>query len=308
MISPRAIEIKGAGRVKLLLAFGAVYFIWGSTFLAVRCAVQSMPPFLVVGVRSLAAGSILFFLVPRSRIRTLEPVHWRSALVAGSLLFLGAHGLLGWATQRTYSSVAALLLATIPCWMVILGRLHGGPAPKRRTLLGLVLGFFGVAVLVFPAHASDMNTLHPADVAALLGSAILWAGGSLYARRAPLPDHLGLSTAMQLLCGGGGLTLIAILCGEFQRLDPERITPQATFSLLYLIVFGSLITFSAYSWLLRVTDPAIVGSYAFVNPLVALLLGWLIGGELLDSRTLIGGMIIVASVGLIHFGARSPGR
>jgi drug/metabolite transporter (DMT)-like permease len=258
------------------------------------------------GTRSLVAGILLFCMTPRSLILSLKPIHWRSAAFTGCFLFLGGHGLLGWAAQKTYSSAAALILATIPCWMVIMRSLSGSFVLKPKICIGLILGLTGVAVIVFPSLMAEKAFFQPVYIIALIASAIFWAAGSLYGRQAPLPDHLGLSSAMQLLCGGGFLMLMAFFLGEFHHLDPSKITSQSLLSLIYLIIFGTLITFTAYTWLLRETEPAIVGSYAFVNSVIAVLLGWLVGGESLDFWTVFGGMVIVTSVTLIQFCSNSP--
>ncbi|MHC4945950.1 MAG: EamA family transporter [Planctomycetota bacterium] len=292
-------------RIKIILAFGAIYLIWGSTYLAIRFAVETLPPFLMTGTRTFVAGILLFCMTPRSQILRLKPIHWRSAAFTGAFLFLGSHGLVGWAEQKTYSSAAALILATIPCWMVIIRCFSGSFVPTSKIFIGLVLGLCGVAVIVFPSLLAEKVFLQPVYIIALIASAIFWATGSLYGRQAPLPDNPGLSSAMQLLCGGGFLLLMAFFSGEFHHFDPSRVTSRSMLSLIYLIVFGTLITFTAYTWLLREIEPAIVGSYAFVNPVIAVLLGCLVGGESLDFCTILGGMIIVTSITLIQLYSKS---
>ncbi|NIO29762.1 MAG: EamA family transporter [Candidatus Latescibacteria bacterium] len=284
--------------VLVLLAFAAIYFLWGSTYLAIRYAVETLPPLVMSGTRSLLAGAMLLFAAGR-RLRNVRPEHWVSAALAGGLLFLGGHGLLSWAEQRVSSGAAALVLATIPAWMVLLRWLHSRQPSNWRMLSGLALGFIGVAMLS-PLGIADGGALPLVPLMALVASSASWAAGSLYARRALLPDHAGLSAGMQLVAGGVWLMVAAGVSGEWGRIEVSEVSQRSVVSLFYLICFGSLVAFSAYNWLIRVVDPALVGSYAFVNPLVAVVLGWLIGGEVIGWATVIATGVIVAGIVLIN--------
>lgn len=287
-------------KVLLILAFAAVYFIWGSTYLAIRYAVETLPPFLMAGARVFIAGAILFGFVGVPRVRSLTFAHWRAATISGGLLFLGCHGLLAMVEQNADSGVAALILATIPVWMVILSYLAGQAALEARTIFSLLLGLAGVAVLVLPTTPTAHPVCTPGVAGLLLISAMSWACGSIYGRAAPLPEHAGIATGMQLLCGGALALLVGVLMGEQGHVDLAHVSTRSLLSLAYLIVFGSLVSFSAYIWLLRVAEPAAVGTYAYVNPAVAVLLGWLFAGESLDIRTAAAGVIIITSVVLVH--------
>jgi drug/metabolite transporter (DMT)-like permease len=254
----------------------------------------------------LVAGAVLLAAATRFRPAGLKLVHWRSAAVAGGLLFVGGNGLLSWAEQGIDSGIAALVLATIPIWIVVLQSMIRRRAPGLKITCGIFLGFAGVVILVFPWRAANVLLQEPLGFVALLCAALSWAGGTLYARRAPLPDDVGVSTALQLLLGGVLLILIGVAAGEVGRLDLQSFTARSILSMVYLIVFGSLIAFSAFVWLLRVTDPALVGTYAFVNPVIAVILGCLVGGERFEAATVLAGAVIVAGVVLIHRSANRP--
>lgn len=292
----------------LILAFAAIYVLWGSTYLAIRNTVETLPPFLMAGVRALVAGLILFGLVGVPRMRRLTAEHWRAAAITGGLFFLGCHGLLFWMEQHTPSGIAALFLATIPGWMAILSHAVGGVALKAQTLAGLLLGLAGVALLILPTEHNTRSLCSPTSACVLLLSAMSWACGSLYSQAARLPEHTGTATAMQLLCGGSLAILVGLLIGEGSQLDPAKISTQSVLSLSYLVIFGSLVSFSAYTWLLRVAQPATVGTYAYVNPVAAVLLAWFLGGESLSSDAVAAAAVIVAGVVLIHREQNRNGR
>ena len=287
----------------MILAFAAIYLIWGSTFLAIRYAVETIPPFLMAGTRVLAAGLILLVLTRRSW-SGVRPVHWRSAAFTGGAMFLGGHGLLCWAEQHVPSGIAALVEASIPIWIVVLRTAPRRRMPDRLTIGGVTIGFLGVAILVLSRPLTGHVTEPIAAYAALLLSAISWSVGSLYTRSAPLPNSIGVSTGMQLVAGGVLLMLAGSATGEWGRLHVPHVSGLSVLSLFYLILLGSLVTFSAYGWLLRHTDPAIVGTYAFVNPLVAVALGRLIGGEPVCAAALAGGTLIIGAAVLMHFAPR----
>jgi len=285
-------------RVKLLLAFGAIYFIWGSTFLAIRFAVQTLPPLLTMGTRHLVAGMLLFaWLAWRGHVRP-EPRLWLPALFAGACCFLGCHGLLAWAEMRVDSGLAALLSSTLPIWMVLLAPLRGQESELNpRVLSGIALGFAGVAVLI----PMDFTGPHPEGLRALaiLAAEILWAVSAIYARGVKLHTPAPMFAAMQMVSGGVLLWTIGLSMGEGSRLHPQAFTARSLLSLAFLVVFGSLVAFTAYVWLLEVSSPAVVSTHSYVNPLVAVLLGWALAGEAVTWRTALGTAVILGSVALV---------
>ena len=287
-------------RFKLLAAFAALYVLWGSNFLAIRYAAEAMPPFLMMAVRCLIAGAILFAWARlRDGVRP-QPGQWRSAAAVGALLFLGCHGLLAWAEQSVPSGVAALVLALTPVWLTVLDWGTGGPRPTRRAVLGLALGFLGLAFLVGPAPGR--GALWPLLVLVL--SALSWAAGSLLSRRSSQPSSLVLASGMQLLAGGVALALVGLALSEAGRIDRGVLAPRAVGGFAYMVLVSSLVGFTAYTWLLRVAPPTQVGTYAFVNPMVALLVGWAVGGEAVSAATIAASGVIVAGVALIVTGTR----
>ncbi|MDH3215053.1 MAG: EamA family transporter [Candidatus Krumholzibacteria bacterium] len=289
----------GARTWRVVLAFAAIYLVWGSTYLAIRYAVDTLPPFLMAGTRALVAGTILLTLTWR-RGSAVRWLHWRSALVAAAFMFLGGHGLLSWAQQHVPSSMAALVEATIPVWIVVLRMIPRRLEPDPLTIGAITIGFLGVAILASAGQSLSGSEVGIVDYAALLVSSICWSVGSLYARRAPMPKSLAVATGMQLFAGGVLVVLVGGMAGEWGRFDVTQVSRLSLLSLLYLTVLGSLVAFSAYSWLLRRTEPALVGTYAFVNPLVALVLGALIAGERLQLMGWVGGTLIMAAAAIMH--------
>jgi drug/metabolite transporter (DMT)-like permease len=290
-----------APRAKVLVAFAIVYVVWGSTYLAIRFAVETLPPFLMGGARFLVAGLALFLWVRWRGVRA-EPGQWRIAGIAGVLLLFGGNGALVWSEQRVASGIAALLVATLPVWMVLLDWLRpGGSRPPAGVFAGLALGLGGLALLVGPAAMPSTGRAE-VDLAAagvlVLGS-ISWAAGSIFLRNARHAGSVTLSNAMQMLVGGATLAIAGIGAGELDRLSLETASARSVISLAYLAVFGSLIGFSAYTYILRVSTPARVATYAYVNPVVAMLLGWAFASEPITVRTLIAAAIILAGVAII---------
>lgn len=298
-----------APRLLIVLAFAAIYLLWGSCYLAIRWAVEELPPFWTAGARALTAGLILLAIEAARGNCRIRASHWRPAIVAGGLFFLGCHGLLNWAEQRADSGISALVLATIPIWIVVLGRLGGQPPPTRRAMAGLCLGFAGVALLTTRNGAAEGIRIPLAALTALLAAALLWALGSRYVRRAPLPSSAALSSALQLTCGGGLLWLVSLSMGEWSGLLPSALLGRSGLALLYLVLAGSLAGFCAYNWLLRVIgDPAKVGSYAFVNPLLAVLIGWQAASERVNPWVLASAALITGGVALIQSSHRDTTR
>ena len=285
-------------RVRLVLAFAAIYLIWGSTYYAIRVAVESIPPLAMMGVRCLVAGILLYLWGGRSTPAP-DARAWRAAFVAGGLLFLGSHGVLAWAEQHVASGQAALLVATEPLWLILLDwRWGSGRAPGTYARLGLAIGFAGVALLFAPDWGNGGSGLALAS-GAIVASAIAWAAGSIYGRGAALPSDVRLSTAVQLLAGAVWLAAASTVSGEWRGFSPSAITAESATALLYLIVFGSVVAFTAYIWLLRVSDASRVATHAYVNPIVAVAIGAALGGESITLWTAASAMTIVAGVVLV---------
>jgi drug/metabolite transporter (DMT)-like permease len=299
-------------RLRLIAAFGALYLIWGSTYLAIRFGLETLPPFMMAGTRFLVAGAMLYgFLRFRGSPRpTLG--QWKGAAVVGLLLLFGGNGGVVWAQQRVDSGAAALLVATVPLWMVLFERLRpGGERPRGQTLAGLALGSLGILILVGPdavfsgmggadaaGGAGGAGRVDPIGAMVLMMSTILWALGSIWSRGKPMASPM-MATSQQMLAGGTALMTLAILSGELGRLDPSGASIRSLLAVAYLIVFGSLIGYSSYIWLLGVSTPARVSTYAYVNPLVAVILGWLFAGEALTVRTFLAAGVIVGGVVLV---------
>ena len=292
-----AAESVHPARLRTLGAFAATYFIWGSNFLAIRYAVETVPPLLMMAARCALAGGALYVWARRRGARE-KAAQWGPAFVAGGLLFLGCHGLLAMAERRVASGLSALVLATIPLWMVLLDWARpAGRRPGTAVFGGIVLGFTGLAVLLGPDPLR--GALDARGAAVLVLSALSWTAGSVYVRAARLPASTPLSTGMQLLGGAALLALAAVGTGELPHFDPRAVTARSLASLAYLVVFGSIVAFTAYVWLLGTTTPARAGSYAFVNPLVAVLLGWIAAREPLTPRVGAATAVIVVAVALI---------
>jgi drug/metabolite transporter (DMT)-like permease len=282
-------------------AMAAVYIVWGSTYLAIRFAVETMPPFLMAGIRFLVAGGVLYAFRRLRGDPAPARFEWRSAAIVGFFLLVGGNGSVVWAEQRVPSGIAALLVGSAPLWMVLLDSLRpGGRRPGGWAVIGVVLGFVGIAILVGPSQLigieGDVDLL---GAGALTLAAFSWAIGSLYNRSARLPGSPLLGTGMEMLAGGLGLLILGTLTGEWERLDLAAIAPRAWWGLAYLIVFGSWVGFAAYTWLLRVAPTTLVSTYAYVNPLVAIFVGNLLAGEPVTLRILIAAAIIVGSVAVI---------
>lgn len=279
------------------LALGAVYVIWGSTYLAIRFAIETMPPFLMAGARYLTAGAVLYLWARVQGAPRPSLIHWRSAAVIGAFLLLCGNGGVVWAEQRIDSGFAALLISTEPLWIVLMVWLQTGrKRPNPRVIGGLALGFVGLVLLVRPSGSAKIDLLAAAVV--ILAS-VSWAWGSLYGQRAPLPSSPLASTGMQMLMGGALLMTTSIATGEPARFVLSEVSLRSWLSLGYLVVFGAIVAFTAYVWLMRVAPPVLVSTYAYVNPVVAVFLGWALAGEPLTAGTLIAAAVILTGVALI---------
>lgn len=283
----------------------AVYIAWGSTYLAIRFAVETMPPFLMAGVRFLVAGSVLFAFRRLSGDPLPRRVEVRSAGIVGLFLLLGGNGAVVWAEQTVPSGLAALMVSSSPLWMLLLEALRPeGRKPPLRALLGILLGFAGVLLLLWPGESGGLFQVAPWGAAALIFATLAWSFGSIYSRYAELPSSPMMGTAVEMLIGGAALILAGSLTGELGRVQFASISTPSILGLLYLIIFGSLVGFTAYTWLLRVAPTSLVSTYAYVNPLVALGIGALIGNEEFSTRTLLAAAIILGSVALTTTSAK----
>jgi drug/metabolite transporter (DMT)-like permease len=292
----------------VVAAFGAVYVLWGSTYLAILFAIETLPPFWMAAARFLTAGAALYAWTRWRGAPAPKLVHWRSAFVVGFLLLVLGNGGVVWAEQRVPTGLTALLVATVPLWMVFLdGAGRGWRRPRGQLLVGVAIGLAGVALLVGPGRFAGGEGADPLGGLVLLVASLCWATGSLYSRRAELPPSPFLGAAMQMVAGGAGLVAAGFLHGEAATLDLAAASARSLGALAYLVVFGSLIGFTAYIWLLRVSTPALVSTYAYVNPVVAVLLGWAFAGEPVTPRTLLAAGVIVGAVVLITTARSRPG-
>lgn len=278
---------------KLLAAFFAIYVIWGSTYLAIRFAVEGLPPLLMMGARHLTAGALLLIFLLLRREKAPGRAAWGAALIGGGLQFLGGHGLLAWAEVRVSSGLAALLVASEPLLMVVLARLAGQERLSLRTAGALALGMVGVAVL-FETGARQGSAL---AAAAVLAAGVFWSVGAIYARGVRSATSTAMFAAMQMLVGGALLVLVGGAAGE--RVHVAEVSLRSLGALIYLIIFGSLVAFSAYTWLMKVTTAARVTTHCYVNPIVAVFLGWALAGERVTTNMLVGTAIVIASVVLV---------
>jgi len=297
-------DTRKASALQIALALGAVYVLWGSTYLAIAVAIRTIPALLMAGARYLTAGALLYGWARwRGAGRPLA-IHWRSAVVVGGLLLLGGNGGLVWAEQRVPTGTAALLVSTVPLWMVLLDWLRpGGNRPAWKVVAGLALGCAGLILLLRPTAGTHLD---PLSVVIVLLGAFSWAWGSLRSRTAVLPASPLLATAMEMLGGGALLILAGLVTGEGAHLHLAQVSAGSLLAFGYLITGGALIGFTAYIWLLRVASPVVVGTYAYINPIVAVFLGWLILGEPLTGRTLAAAAVIIAGVVLITLSRRAP--
>ena len=291
--------MRAATRAELVLAFAAVYVLWGSTYLGIRVGVETIPPFLLAGMRHVTAGLLLYGWLRLRGTAAPERRYWRPAAIVGTLMLLGGNGLVTWAEKRVPSGIAALIVASVPIWMTVLDALHRHERPHGVVLLGLAVGLGGIAFLVAPGHFAGGGHVDSLGAAALLTAALLWSIGSLYARRAKLPSSTLLATAMEMIAGGVALLVTSTLTREWKGFSLSAVSGRSVLALVYLIVAGSLLGFTAYVFLLKATTPARVSTYAYVNPIVAVLLGWVALGEALTPRILIAAAVIVAAVALI---------
>lgn len=290
-----------------LLAFAIIYLVWGSTFLAIRVGVREVPPFLLAALRFLAAGVILFGWTLSRRERMPSARQWGSAVLVAALIFVCDYGLLFWAEQRVPSGIAAVMMATIPAFMAIAEIvLLGTQRLTARLALALLIGIGGVAVLVSRGLNLGGAPVDTACAIALLIASLSWSLASALSRKLPLPEIKTVSSAAQMLTGGAMLALVSAALGEFREFHPAAVSHAAWISLAYLAIAGSVIAFTAYVWLLHHQSPTRVGTYAYINPVVAVALGYFFGGEAVSARTALGTLLVLASVIVIVTPQRKP--
>ena len=289
--------------IYLIAAFAAVYLIWGSTYLAIKYAIETMPTFMMAAVRFLTAGGILYTIARFSPgYEKPKAIHWRTSFIVGTLLLCVGNGAVVMAEHYISSSMTALLIASNPFWMVTLGWLFMGRGkPNYKVALGLAVGFVGVAMLILGRPAADGATgdMQWLGIILVVAATIGWAFGSLYGAHAPTVKLNVLAAGMQMLAGGSILLVISLLTGEWQTFDYTAVSGVSWMALAYLTFVGALVAYTAYSWLLQNASPSAVSTYAYVNPVVAVLLGWAIAGEAMTFQMLIGAAIIVVSVMLV---------
>jgi drug/metabolite transporter (DMT)-like permease len=287
----------GAPGLAVWSALVAVYLIWGSTYLAIRFAVESTPPFLMAAVRFIVSGGVLFALRRLAGDPPPSAAEWRSAAAVGVLLLVGGNGGVVWAEQFVPSSLAALLVASVPLWIALMELLLAGKRQAHATTVGILIGFSGV-VLLIGSPASGASRMSGYGAAVLVLASLSWAVGSLYGRNARLPASQLLGTGMEMLSGGLALLALSVSVGEWNHFDLSAVSQRSALALLYLTVIGSS-AFVAYVWLLRVAPTSLVATYAYVNPLVAVLLGYFLAGEPLTARILLAAGVIISSVILV---------
>jgi drug/metabolite transporter (DMT)-like permease len=291
--------------LKLALAFAAIYLVWGSTYLAIRYAIETIPPLVAVGIRhSVAGGILLAWAWARGYRPTRE--HWISGFIIGALFFLIGHGTLHWAEQYVGSGLAALLIATEPMFILVLASLMGQRRISRISALGLTLGLLGVAILTGTELAGKGSSL--VGVIAVLAGSLSWAAGVVITPQVQLPSDALARTAVPLVCGAVLLLIAAGVTGEFRQTHWASISLKSIGGLAYLIVFGSIVAFTAYTWLLQRCPPALVATHTYANPVVAMLLGWLLASEPLTMRVVAAAVAILGAIVLIRRGERAPAR
>jgi len=289
-------------KIRIWVPLFAIYLIWGSTYLAIRFAIETIPPFLMASMRFLIPGLLLYIWRRAAGDPNPTKLEWKSTIIMGLLLLVGGNGLVTWAEQFIPSGIAAVIIGSVPLWIILLNFIK----PENRNLdkfvvLGVILGFLGIVLLIGPSQLKNSSEhIDPIGIIAILSAAIFWASGSLYGRDAPMPSSPLLSTGMEFIGGGIGLVFMGGLSGEFSQFKISSISTSSILSLLYLIVFGSLIGFVAYTWLLRNAPISLVSTYAYVNPLIAILIGNRLAQETLNLRILTAAVIIIFSVFIIN--------
>jgi drug/metabolite transporter (DMT)-like permease len=289
-----------ASKAKLIAAFAAIYLIWGSTYLGIKYSLESIPPFMIGAARFLVAGALLFAWASfRSDGKTTFK-QWRHAFLLGLFLLAAGNGCVVWAMQRIPSGITALIVAIVPLLVVIIEAVRPhGKRPARAAWLGVIIGLAGIALLIGPSAFLGARDVDPLGAFVLLMGSVSWSAATVFGKRAAVPSAPLLASAMQLLTGGVCLAALSALSGEFGHIDVQHLSLKSLLAMVYLIAFGSVVAYSAYSWLLRVAQPAKISTYAYVNPVVAMLLGWAFAGEKMSGRVLFAAVIVLVGVVLI---------
>jgi drug/metabolite transporter (DMT)-like permease len=288
-------------KARMWLALLALYIAWGTTYLAIQVAIESIPPFFMAGARFLIAGLVLYIWRRLAGDPSPSRKEWKSAAISGTFMLVGGIGGVGLAEQYVPSGITALIIAATPLWVVLLEALPPlSKKPTRLVTTGVLIGLAGIIILVDPFRAVGQSGYSILGVIILLLAALSWAAGSIYSRRASLPKSAFLSTGMQLLVGSAGSILVGIVSGETGRLDLGAITLRSAVGLGYLVVVGSLIGFVCYTWLLRIAPTSLVMTYAYVNPLVAVVIGSLLANEAVTRQVVLTAPLILLAVALSH--------
>jgi len=290
-------------RTPIWIGLLILYLVWGSTYLGIAIAVDTIPPFLMAGVRFLIAGAVLLAWSIARDGRSFRPPtvrEWRDSTIVGALLLGGGMGMVAYGEQTVPSGITALFIALMPVWVAVLGRIFLGERLPRLAVFGIVLGFVGVAILIGPSALGGAGALEPLGLGAILLSPIAWSSGSLFAsHRATLPARPLVATGAQMVSGGLVLLVMSAASGELGGFRIEAISADSLVAMAYLTVIGSLLAFTAYGWLLRVAPLPLIATYAYVNPVVAVILGALVLREPIELRTLVAGAVIIGSVAVI---------
>ena len=289
-------------RTLVIIAFAALYLIWGSTYLGIRFSIETIPPFLMAGARFVLAGVIMYAIAWSQGIGKSNWANWRTSLIIGACLLLGGNGGVTISERYIDSGLAALIVAIVPIYIVLLGWATGmAPRPTPIMWMGLGGGFLGVGILFGPGlHLHSSGGRNPViGISILLVTSFIWSAGSLYSRAAKHAASPFLTAAQQMICGGILLLLAGVVTGELPQFHPSSVSMLSLGSFVYLVIIGAVVGYTAYIWLLRHRDPAKVATYAYVNPVVAVLLGTLFAGETVTVRTLIAAALIIGSVALI---------
>jgi drug/metabolite transporter (DMT)-like permease len=294
---------------KVVAAFAAVYVLWGSTYLGIRFSIETLPAFFTQGVRFLLAGVLLYAWARFKGSRPPTRREWGGAAITGALLFVCGTGGVVWAEHYIPSGVAALVVATEPMAFVLMESMRRRRRPKGLVFVGLALGLAGLGILVGPGAVFGGERFHVGACLVLVAGTFAWAGGSLFSRGSRLPASPVMATAATLICGGALLAALGASVGELSRFDPAAVSTRSILATIYLFIFGSIVGFSAYLWLLRVASASRVSTYAYVNPIVAVFLGWALAGEALTPRVFLAAAVIVGAVALIirHGGEEEAG-
>lgn len=292
--------------VRIVLAFAAIYVIWGTTYLAIRVAVETIPPFTMAGTRFVIAGVLVLVFLRLRGVPLPSKIQWRSAVVVGAFLLVGGNGLVTYSEQDIPSGFAAIIVATVPIWMMLFEwLLFRGTRPKAQVIAGIVIGFVGIFLLIGPSHIVGSTSFRITSLLILMLAPVLWSFGSLVSPKVKLPENIFMSTSTQMVAGGILLLLLGVATGEVSDLDVAGFSTRSLGAMLYLTLFGSIVAFTAYLWLLKNVESSKVSTYTYVNPAIAVFLGWLLLNEEVTIVTVVAILAIILSVMLITLRKRT---